>query len=187
MPHSSRCRQLICSRSEQYDFKSIHIARFDRFNVRFLAAIVCMFCPASGESRCMDGACIVRAPLPGQYDWQEEFRTSRPWEVIAEKGCTGAEVADLLKLLLQHVTTTSSGELHFGLHPLSAYDEVEFVSSATHLDWMERVAKSDAFIRMVLQRSEQTQTKHGPHSRLRVSEDFMGELAAMPVSNNLDP
>jgi hypothetical protein len=34
----------------------------------------------------------------------------------------------------------------------------------------------------VLRRSEQMQVTHGPHSLLRISEDSIGEIAAMPVS-----
>jgi hypothetical protein len=129
----------------------------------------------------MDGACIVRAPVPGQEDWQEEFTKSRPWEVVVEKGYTGAELAELLQQIM-HATRQSIGELHFGVHPPSTYHEVGLVSSAAHLSWMQRAAESDAFIRTVLRRSEQMQVTHGPHSLLRISEDFIGEIAAMPVS-----
>ena len=141
-----------------------------------------LFCPFHpGSARCMDGACIVRAPVPGQEDWQEEFMKSRPWEVVAEKGYTGAELAELLQNII-HATRQNTGELHFGIHPPTAYHEVELVSSAAHLSWMRRAAESDAFIRTVLHRSEQMQVKHGPHSLLRISEDFIGEIATMPVS-----
>ena len=77
------------------------------------------------------------------------------------------------------------GELHFGAHPLIAFDEIEFVSSAAHIEWMEAAAESDAFLNMVMEGSRRAIEKYGEGSRLRVVDDFVAEIASQPVRKTL--
>lgn len=115
---------------------------------------------------CMDGACIVQAPN---------------WDIVYEQSYTGPQIAGLLR----EIYSAAGGSVHFGAHPLSAYDEIEFVSSDVHLDWVrgcavgDQTAQAQGFAQMLLRRSEEAQA-HGK-DRLRVSEDFIGEVEASAV------
>ena len=132
---------------------------------------------------CMDGAIIVRAPVPGQPDYVSRPRGEpRDWSVVFEKSYTGEEVAALLREIVAATAAAGGGgELHFGAHPLIAFDEIEFVSSAAHIEWMEAAAESDAFLNMVMEGSRRAIEKYGEGSRLRVVDDFVAEIASQPV------